>query len=265
MNDRNLSTPQAIADIIKTQDISQSSFSEAFIRNAKDKLYADIVACYVQSGEYNLFKKGKPTDDFADEVLLNLYVRESSLKTLQSDGAYAKIEKIFWDTVQSLDLQWSYTREYLPEELAYYGYANTPYRQWDMEKFKNPTRQPQKKFVVLVNSFDSLALYYLLSEKVVLVSRYIRQTYECNVKVYVGFSKLPPHYAMHFIVFDTQMEYEHFLSMTCLDEISNAIRECLRVHDRWNVMDSCGYRPQYRVWSTFSGEERMCLLREAHA
>lgn len=265
MDDRNLSTISAIPHIIRGGHISQSPFSEAFIKAVESKLNVDIVACYVQTGEFNTFSNGKPTEDFVDEVLVTFYARESSLKSIQArDSINEEIESIFWNTVQSFGLQWSYTRVYSSEELAYYGFANSPRQQWNVEKIQKPILLPRKSFVVKFESFDRLALYHLLSDKVASVGKYIRQTYGVNVKIYVGFFNYPPHIATHFIVFDTQKEYDHFLSLAHPNTVLSAIRDILKVYDCWNVLNTCSYFPQYRVWHKLSGEEKMCLMREAH-
>lgn len=264
MDDRNLSTNSAITYIISGGPITQSPFSEVVIDAVKRSLNADIVACYVQTGEFNTFSNGKPTGNFVDEVSVTLFARESSLKALQAQDSNEKIETIFWSTVQSFGLQWTYKRIYSQEELAYYGFANLPYQQWDMEKFQRPTISPRKSFVIKVESFDYIALYHLLSDKVKSVGRYIRRTYEVNAKVYVGFLKSPPYATTHFIVFGTQSEYEYFLSLTHPDTVLSAIREILKTYDYWDVLNTYSYCPQYRVWDKLSGEEKMCLLREAH-
>lgn len=265
MDDRNLSTNSAISYIIEGGHISQSPFSEAFIKAVEKKLNVDIVACYVQTGEFNTFSNGKPTKDFVDEVLVTFFARESSLKSIQvKDNINEEIEPIFWNTIQSFGLQWSYTRVYSQEELAYYGFANIPRQQWDMEKIQKPTIPPRKSFVVKFESFDRLVLYHLLSDNVASVGKYIRQAYGVNVKIYVGFLNIPSNIATHFIVFNTQREYEHFLSLAHPNTVLSAIREILKVYDCWDVLNTCAYCPQYRVWHKLSGEEKMCLLREAH-
>lgn len=265
MNSRSISTNNDIVSIIKSGHASQSSFSEAFISAVKREMNVDIVACYVQTGEYNTFRKGKPTDEFVDEVLVIVYLREASLQAVQAGEKFDEaVEAIFWNTVHSIGLQWSYERTYLPDELAYYGFTKIPYDQWDMDKILKPVLPPRKSFVVKIESFDQLALYHLLSDKVTSVGNCIRQTYGGNARVYVGFINRPPHMATHFIVFNTQKEYEHFLSHVHPTAVLSTIREKLKVYDYWNVLNTCSYDPQYRVWHTLSGEEKMCLLREAH-
>ena len=254
MDDKILSTNNTISNIIKGGQVSQSLFSEVFIKDVDKKFNLDIVACYVQTGEHNKFSNGKPTNDFVDEVLVPLYVRESCLKSIQSmDRFNEEIEAIFWNTIQSLKLQWSYSRVYSQEELSYYGFTNTPRQQWNVEKIQKPTALPRKNFVVKVESFDRLALYHLLSDKVASVGKYIRQTYGVNVKIYVGFLNFPSHMATHFIVFNTQKEYEHFLSLVHPNKVLSAIRENLKVYDYWDVLNTCSYCPQYRVWHKLSG------------
>ncbi len=260
MDDRNLSTNTTIPCIIRSGHISQSPFSETFIKAVEEKLNVDIVACYVQTGEYNTLIKGKPTEDFVDEVLVTFFVREASLHSIQVKN-HEEIEAIFWNTLRSFDLQSSFTRVYSPEELAYYGFANIPRREWDMEKVQKPPLAPRKSFAVKLESFDRLALYHLLSDKVASVGRYIRKAYEVNVKIYVGFLN---HTATHFIVFNAQKEYEYFLSLAHPDTVLSAIQDILKAQDHWNVLNTCSYCPQYRVWDQLSGEEKMCLLREAH-
>ena len=108
MDDQILSTNNTISNIIKGGQVSQSLFSEVFIKDVDKKFNLDIVACYVQTGEYNKFSNGKPTNDFIEEVLVTLYVRESCLKSIQSmDRFNEEIEAIFWNTIQSLKLLWS--------------------------------------------------------------------------------------------------------------------------------------------------------------
>lgn len=265
MNGRSISTNNDIISIIKSGHASQSPFSEAFISAVKREMHVDMVACYVQTGEYNTFCKGKPTDEFVDEVLVNVYLREASLQTVQAGGGFDKaIEAIFWNTVRSIGLQWSYERTYSPEELVYYGFAKKPRAQWDIDKIPQPVLPPRKNFAVKTESFDRLALYYLLSDKVTSVGRYIRQTYGCNAKVYVGFLNAPACPATHYIIFDTQKEYEHFLSLARPDTVVADIQRRLQAYDPWGVLDTCAYCPQYRVWHQCSAEEKMSLLREAH-
>ncbi len=265
MDDKILSTSNDISCIIKNGHASQSPFSEAFIKAVERELHGEIVACYVQTGEFNIFRDGKPTKDFVDEVLVTLYARESCLKTLWArDGFDEEIQAIFWNTVQSLGLQWSYQRVYSQEELAYYGFANRSREQWETEKIPKPVFPPQKNFEVKVESFDCLALYHLLSDKVVPLGKYIRETYGCNTKVYVGFLKDSLYVATHHIVFDTQREYEHFLSLARPHAVAADIQEYLQAGDDWGVLKTFPYHPQYRVWDQLSDEEKMCLLREAY-
>ncbi len=265
MNDKNLSTSNDILSIIKSGHITQSPFSEAFIKAVWREMNLDLVACYVQTGELNTFSNGKPTNDFVDEVLVTFYARESAMQTVQArDGFDKEIETIFWNTVRSLGLQWSYKRVYSQEELAYYGFANSPRQQWDMDKIKKPDLPPRKSFAVKVESLDRLALYHLLSDKVAPVGKYIRQAYGCNATVYVGFLKTSPCPATHYVVFDTQKEYEHFLSLARPDTVAADIQKFLQANDPWGVLDTWPYHPQYRVWQGLSAEEKMCLLREAH-
>lgn len=265
MDDRGLSTHNSIPNIMKSGHISQSVFSEAFIKRVRKKVGVEIVACYVQTGEFNTFHKGKPTNDFVDEVLVTLFVRESSLQAVQAVCKFDVIlETIFWDTVKTIGLHWSYKRVYSQEELAYYGFANTPHWKWDLSKIPLPILPPRKNFVVKVESFDRLSLYHLLSDKVTSVGKYIRQIPGCNAKVYVGFLKCPPYLATHYIVFNTQKEYDHFLSLARLDTIVADIQEFLQADDPWRVLGIWPYCPQYQVWDQFSDEDKVCLLREAH-
>lgn len=265
MDERSLSTNSDILYIIKRGHISQSVFSEAFIKCVRKEMDVEIVACYIQTGEYNTFYEGKPTNDFVDEVLVTLFVRESSLQVIQAVCKFNdNIEAIFWKTVQSIGLQWSYKRVYPQEELAYYGFANTPRWKWDMGKIPLPVHPPRRNFAVKVESLDRLSLYHLLSDKVTSVGKYIRQVSGCNAKVYVGFLKPPPYLATHYIVFDTQKEYDHFLSLARLDTIVADIQEFLRADDPWGVLGTWSYSPQYQVWNKFSDEDKFCLLREAH-
>lgn len=265
MDDRSLSTQNNIHNIIKSGHISQSVFSEAFIKCVRKEMDVEIVACYVQTGEFNTFCEGKPTNDFVDEVLVTLFVRESSLHSVQAVCKFDDIiEAIFWDTVQSIGLQWSYKRVYSQEELAYYGFANTPHWNWDLEKIPLPVHPPRKSFVVKVESLDRLSLYRILSDKITSVGKYIRQVSGCNAKVYVGFLKCPPYLATHYFVFDTQKEYDYFLSHARLDTIVADIQEFLQADDPWRVLGLWSYAPQYQVWDQFSDEDKVCLLREAH-
>lgn len=147
MDDRSLSTNNDIISIIKSGHISQSVFSEAFIKRVKKEMDVEIVACYVQTGEFNTFYKGKPTNEFVDEVLVTLFVRESSLQTVQAVCKFHdNIEAIFLDTVRSIGLQWSYKRVYSTEELAYYGFINTPYCEWNMKKNPSAGSSSPKEF-----------------------------------------------------------------------------------------------------------------------
>ncbi len=265
MDDRSLSTNSDIISIIKSGYILQSVFSEAFIKCVKKEMDVEIVACYVQTGEFNTFYKGKPTNEFVDEVLVTLFVRESSLQTVQAVCKFHdNIEAIFWDTVQSIGLQWSYKRVYSPEELAYYGLTNTPYWEWNMEKIPLPAHPPRKSFIVKVESFDRLSLYHILSDNVKSVGKYIRQVSGCNAKVYLGFLKISPYWATHYIVFDTQKEYYHFLSLAHLDTIVADIQKILQADDHWKVLGNLPYSPKYQVWDQFSDEDKVCLLRETH-
>ena len=240
MDDSILSTNSAISYIVKSGHISQSLFSETFIKDVDKKLNLDIVACYVQTCEYNIFSNGNPTNEFVDEVLVTLYVRESYLKSIQSKDRFnEEIEAIFWNTIQSLGVQWSYTRVFTPEELSYYGFTNIHRHKWNMEIIQKPTLSPRKSFVVKIDSFDQLALYHLLSDHVASVGTYIRQTYEVNVKIYVGFLNFPPPIATHYIVFGTQKEYEHFLSLTHPNTVLSDILENLKAYDYWDVLKTC--------------------------
>ena len=265
MDDRILSTSNDIVGLIRSGKAVQSPFSEAFIKAVKRELDMDIVACYVQTGECNTFRGGKPTDDFVDEVFVTLYAREASLQIAQArEGFDAEIESIFWNTVQSLGLHLSYKRVYSPEELTYYGFAQRPRCEWDMDKIRKPVLPLRRSVAVKIENLDRLALYQLLSDTAKSVGNYIRQDYECNAKVYVGFLKTPPYIPTHYIVFDTQKEYEHFLSRVCLDTIIADIQEGLQAYDRWSVLDTWHYCPEYRLWHQLSGEDKMCLLRETH-
>lgn len=262
MNDITLSTSSTLPYIIKSGHVSQSPFSEAFIKTIEERLKINVVACYIQIEEYLTFRKGKPTGDFVDDVVVFLHVRESSLNVIQArDGASEEIEAIFWSTFRSLGLQCSYQRVYTPEELKYYGFLNKPREQWDMDKVQKPTSPPQKRFFVKIESFDQLALYHLLSDRAQIVRNYMCKTYGVNVKVYVGFSKASPYTARHVIAFGTQTEYDQFLSRVCSETVRSGIREVLKRYDLWDVLSTCGYHPQYRVWTKLSGEEKMCLLR----
>jgi hypothetical protein len=265
MDDRSLSTNSDIIYIIKSGHVTQSAFSEAFINRVGREMNVEIVACYAQTSEFNIFRKGKPTNDFVDEVLITLFVRESSRKAIQAVCKFDDaIEVIFWETAQSLGMQWSYKRVYFPEELAYYGFSNTPRWKWDMKKIPLPIHPPRKNFVLKVEDFDSLALYHMLSAKVTLVGKYIFQVSGCNAKVYVGFLKSPPYLATHYIVFDTQNEYDRFLSLASPNAINADIQKFLQPYDPWKVLDIWPYSPQYQVWSKLNDEEKVCLLREAH-
>ena len=266
MDDRALSTSNDISSIIKSGHIHQSPFSEAFIQAVKSRMGLDVSACYLQTGEYHRFCGGAPTDDFVHEVLVTLYVRESSLQAVQAPNEFDReIETVFWNTVRALGLQWSYQRVYSQEELAYYNFANRPRSQWDMGKFQQSTHPPRKSFAVKVESLDRAALYRLLSDNVAPVGRYIRKVSGCHAQVYVGFSKMPPYPATHYLVFETQKKYEHFLSLVRPEAIAADVQEYLQTKDPWGVLETWPYHPQFRVWHEFSDEEKMCLLREAHA
>ena len=80
MDDRSLSTNSDIISIIKSGYILQSVFSEAFIKCVKKEMDVEIVACYVQTGEFNTFYKGKPTNEFVDEVLNNSFFEKVTYK-----------------------------------------------------------------------------------------------------------------------------------------------------------------------------------------
>ena len=265
MEDQVLSTSSQILSIVKKGRPIQSTFSDVFIKTIEKEIHLSIIACYVQSGEFNVFYKGKPTQEFVDEVLLTIYVKEPSFLTVQKEPEFErKIEMCFWNTVQSLGIKWSYKRVYSQEELVYYGFANSPRWQWDLEKIRKPSQPPKKNFKVKIESLDRLALYHLLSEKVTHVGQYIRRVYECNVKVYVGFLDSVPYLATHYIVFDTKKEYKNFLSFAHPDTVAIDIQRCLQTDDLWDVLEIWPYRPQYYVWNELGKEKKMCLLRESH-
>lgn len=260
-------TISSIQDIISSGEVIHSALAETFISKVSCEVGISILACYMDSslqlllpaGDSSRIKWKKICADpqFVNYLSLTVYTRANVDKgILRKKDTEEKIASVFLDTVRAEGQKIEYPRTHLPDEMAFYGWQNTPRNEWDESKIIRPIDTPLSRIKITLENISELAMWHYLSGSLKSINR-LEIVERIGAKVYCGwddrssvtlFVILPDHVAE---------ELTEEVKKACAQDIFSIIT----AKDQLEIWKSNTFSPVFTSWNLLSEEQRFNLLR----
>lgn len=238
-----------------------SPVAAQFIAEAKRLYGVDIVACYLDTSQFLHFKTEIPDPKNAklvNQLSLRVYPRDiggdvDGFKAKYSDDLLTLFKNIVSLSGEKLE----YVRFFTLDEMSYYGWTNKKSEEWDRSKIIYPTGEIEEKAELLVDSFDSLALWHLLSRKMRSINA-LGALESISAKAYYGWNNSVNASTLYIIVPEGQFSKLNDSKKTA---VTSEILEYLHSVDKLGVVHDDIFVPIYTRWNDLSPEMRFSLLR----
>lgn len=247
-----------ITQIIHTGIVDHSPLAVEFINEVKQRYDLEIVACYLDTSQILYFdnelipshKTDLENTQLVNSLCLTLYVRDLRHDDIDSfKKEYGDILlKLFKNIVKADNESIEFVRTFSPEEMRYYGWLNKKIDDWDRTKIIYPKSPIVERDVLLVHSFDQLALWHILNE-----------VKKCGENIYCGWDEnnntpnlfiiLPE---KHFDLFNEN--YKKALVNKLLNHMHSL--------DKYNVVKDESFNPIFTTWDSLTEEKKFSLLRD---
>ena len=260
-------TLNSIDDILRSGEINNSELANKFISKLYSSKGIKAVACYIQSGSHIYIPKGenfsqtlkKKDIQFINEAILTVYIIPEDAKfSLNEAKIKDEISECFSLFAEEENAAIDYPRDFLPEEIAYYGWYSTPKENWDTERVIPQKESSMSSLLVFIERFDELAIYRCLSDNI----HYINDSpllKELGAKVYCGFCEDIASMAYYVTLPSGKMTEEN------RDKIytyfSSEVFELLSEKDKFGVISRTSFKPIITEWEFLSDYQKYNLLR----
>ena len=260
-NYASLLTQTPISTIAKYGGSVQSNLARKFINSVRDQLSIEIIACYLQTEEKNIFVDGAPTDRFIDEEILFLWTNSDNYRLISENPLIKRtLWRIFHEACFAMDILPEYHRLLTPEERVYYGFNNRSITANDLTTIKQPQKPVEKKYSIIIDNLDILALQHLVSNSKEMIQRLFEKKYSILVKVVVDYPPELNFRPTHIFVFDSVEYYGNTFFSTDITKVKSIVSDQLCSKDHWHVLERY-YQPMCAIWDQIDKTKRFDLLR----
>ena len=259
-------THELIEKILYDGMASHTALGQKFIQLVDDRMGFHIDACYLQSGLQLLI----PSDKTIEALVRARQVRFAKCNHLtvwcHSDQMVGKSEEIYKETLYSLFLELldreqitpDYPRQYLPEEMRYYGWINKRKEEVDHAKALQPDGEICEQHTVAIEFIDHLALWHYLQNSLKIMNRCETVT-EIGARVFCGYDQSRRNMAYYIILPDSA--FCNVDKRTLLRNFNAYALEKLKPYDKWNAINEDAVAPIICKWSDLSEELRFSLVK----
>lgn len=256
-----------IEDVLRTGRAEQSPLAARFIAAARQTFGICVEACYLQASTHLLLppgqsiaglRRGKP--QFVEEDILSFYLHAGrSGSAAVDDALQEELFALFTGLLADSGEQPAYPRLYLPEEMAEYGWNNTPRDRWDMSRVIPCTGSAEKRHAVTVEYIDRLALWHVLSRSLPALNQ-LASVRGIGGKVCCGWDAARGGMACYVIV----SPYTLYETNLCRFPAKFAAEACqhLAPRDKWDVITPAALTPIVTTWEALTPDQRFALSRE---
>lgn len=259
-------TQEPIDKILYDGMASHTALGQKFIQLAANHLGLCIDACYLQSDLQLLI----PSDKTIEALIRVQQVRFARCNHLtvwcHSAQMAGKSEETFKEALYSLfcelldreQITLEYPRQYLPEEMRYYGWTNKRKEKWDTTKILQPDGQIGEQHTVSVEYIDRLALWHYLHNSLKMMNRCEAVT-EISARVFCGYDQKRENMAYYIILSDDA--YANADKCTLLRNFTAYALEKLKPSDKWNAINESSVAPVISKWDNLSEELRFAFVK----
>lgn len=256
-----LTKTEIMAIINFNEPAEHSPVAAQFIAEAKRLYGVDIVACYMDIKQVLKFKNEIPDPKNAylvNYLRLTVYPRGIGGDVDGFKAKYSeKVLTLFKNIVSQNGEKLEYVRSITPVEGEHYGWMGKKREEWDRSKIIYPTGEIEEKAELHVDSFDSLAMWHLLSRKMKSINA-LGALENISAKAYYGWNRSVNASTLYIIVPEGQFSKLNDSKKTA---VTSEILEYLHSVDKLGVVHDDIFVPIYTRWDDLSPEMQFSLLR----
>lgn len=260
-------TLNSIDDILRSGEINNSELAKKFISRLYSSKGIIAVACYIQSGSHIYLPKGEDFSQiikrkdiqFINEAILTVYILPEATQNF-SDEAKMKneISECFSLLTKEENAAIDYPRDFLPEEIAYYGWYSAPKKDWDTERVIPQKEASSSSLAVFVECFDELAIYRCLCDNI----HYINDSpllKELGAKAYCGFCEDTASTSYYVILPSDKMTEKN--EDKIYTYFSSEVFELISKKDKFGFISRASLKPIITEWNALTETQKYSLLR----
>lgn len=260
-------TVNTINDILQTGEVINTEIAKKFGAKVYSETGIRIVACYLQSGTHLYLPQGKTIINllennniqFVNEAILTIYIHRINSKVFLDEKIEKdKIFSCFNELLKQENMVIDYPRNFLPEEMEYYGWYSTPKNKWNMSKIIPIGDIKTSNFLINIEYIDRLAMWKYMSENLQYVNEHPFLK-NLGAKVYCGcddnafqlkYYVILPSYTMN--VANEKNIYNFFLS---------DVIDYLKSKDNFGVISKETVNVIVTKWESLTQKEKFNLQR----
>jgi len=259
-------TQEPVEKIIYNGMASHTALGQKFIQLVDERMGVHMDACYLQSGLQLLIPSGKTIEALVRARQMRFAKCNHLTVWCHSDQMVGRSENIYKETLYSLFLELldaeqitpEYPRQYLPEEMRYYGWINKRKEEWDHAKILQPDGKIGEQHTVTVEFIDHLALWHYLQNSLKTMNR-CEAVAEIGARVFCGYDQSRRNMAYYIILPD----YAFCTADKCtlLRKFTAYALEKLKPCDKWNAITEISVAPVICKWSDLSEELKFSFVK----
>ena len=163
-------TQEPVEKIIYNGMASHTALGQKFIQLVDERMGVHMDACYLQSGLQLLIPPDKTIEAlvrakqvrFARCNHLTVWCHSAQMAGKSEETYKEALYSLFCELLDREQITLEYPRQYLPEEMRYYGWTNKRKEEWDTAKILQPDGQIIEQHTVAIEYIDHLALWHYL-------------------------------------------------------------------------------------------------------
>ena len=246
--------------------VSHTALGHKFIHLVEGRMGFPMDACYLQTDLQLLI----PSDKTIEALIRARQVRFTRCNHLtvwchsaqmagKSEETYKEaLYSVFCELLDREQITPEYPRQYLPEEMRYYGWTNKRKEEWDTTKILQPDTQIGEQHTVTIEFTDHLALWHYLQNSLKTMNYYEAVT-EIGARVFCGYDEKRKNMAYYIIL--PEHSFDHADKDMLLRDFTAYALENLKPSDKCNVINESSVAPVISKWDDLSEKLRFAFVK----